>query len=79
MFRLVKTIGINTNKYKRFCHHHTKRVFEVPPNKCSLHDQNIQNTQLIKKLEVQLIELNDNISYLYLLNLYIVPMIIFLK
>jgi len=79
MFRLVKTIGINTNKYNRFCHHHSKRVFEAPSINCKLNEQNIQNTQQIKKLEEQMVEVKNNIYYIYLVNLYIVPMLVFFK
>jgi hypothetical protein len=84
MFRKAISIGININK--RFCHHHSKAVFEpqvqrvfVPQAKCKQHETIEANTQQITKLEGQIDDVKNKISYIYLLNMYIVPIIVFLK
>jgi hypothetical protein len=84
MFRKAISIGININK--RFCHHHSKRVFEPLVKQCNCDErikrngENIEaNKQQITKLEDQIVDVKNKISYLYLLNMYIVPIIVFLK
>jgi hypothetical protein len=86
MFRIGKTICFNTNKYTRFCHHHPKRVFEPLVKQCNCderlkkNDENIEaNKQQITRLEGQIVDVKNNMSFLYLVNLYIVPILVLLK
>jgi len=91
MFRKGITMGINISR--RFCHHHSKTIFEpqekrvfISQTKCKDYDQIKKNsagieanTQKLEELKTHVIQLKNNVFYLYLINLYIVPAIVFLK
>jgi len=60
---------------KRYCHHHSKTVFTPIVNS----NTNINLQPKITKLEERVTKLEDNITYIYLVNLYIIPTLIFWK
>jgi len=67
---------------KRLCHHHSKSLFQPKP--CILTKQNViekidENAQKISYLEKKIVSMENNITYLYLINIYIVPSIIILR
>jgi hypothetical protein len=82
MFRTFISISIS----KRYCHHHSKRVFEAP-NKCKTIDEiNIMkaNEQIYKEqlqqLHEQVTKIDNNLFLIHLINLCVfLPIIVFGK
>ena len=69
---------------KRYCHHHSKRVF-VPTN-CKMVDEvneikadTVKIKEKLHNLEALTVKMSNNIFSLYLINVYIIPVIIFIK